>query len=265
MTGTQFVDFISGMNESQREHVIHEQLIQGNFPEFLRKLKPVPIPDRTDKNKTHAIIFVMPDYLAIGSDDDFIRIPMNYYTAAAVASRFGFILPTKKMVDAIYHYCGHHLRPLPMQPGPQMRSTAYYLCHNNRIKHQRTSLGIPLNALLAGHKKDLVLTNRLNRRKRRIAIYGWHRLSGVPIQPLSTVHGALYADYSHGVRLVSNRVIIDGKECSIYDILCNPDQAGFLCDEGPILNVRQLLQQAHPAPPHTYHAAGESPQKPDRP
>lgn len=40
-------------------------------------------------------------------------------------------------------------------------------------------------ALLAGHKKDLVLTRRLVGRPDRVAIYDWHRLDGRPIHPLS--------------------------------------------------------------------------------
>ncbi|HBZ55180.1 MAG TPA: hypothetical protein DEO88_07230, partial [Syntrophobacteraceae bacterium] len=59
-----------------------------------------------------------------------------------------------------------------------------------------------------------------------IAIYGWHRGMGNPIQPLSTAHGVNYADYSHGVRLVSDIVLIDGKYESIYRILQDPLLAG---------------------------------------
>ena len=50
--------------------------------------------------------------------------------------------------------------------------------------------------LTAGPRKDLVLTSRLWLDPGKVAIYGWHRARGAPIQPLSTVHGAGYADYS---------------------------------------------------------------------
>ena len=40
--------------------------------------------------------------LAIGSASNFLRIPMNLHTAVTVAERFGFVLPTRKMMDAIY-------------------------------------------------------------------------------------------------------------------------------------------------------------------
>jgi hypothetical protein len=229
------------MNQTQREHAILDQLSMGNSPNFLRRLKPVRLRHTFKDGKTVvATLFVMPDYLAIGSDDDFLRIPMNYYTATAVATQFGYILPTKKMVDAIYEQSAYHLRPQPLEPGPQMTSLAYFWKHNEKIKKQRLAQGIPLGALISGHKKDVVITNRLARNKGKIAIYGWHRRNGIPIQPLSTVHTAGYADYSHGIRLVSDFVLIDGRLRSIYEVLQDPKLARALCAEGPI-NLRRIL------------------------
>jgi hypothetical protein len=242
LTGSQFVDLVSPMDEHQREEVILEQLQEGNLPDFLRKLKPVDLQHRLGNGRlVTATIFVTPDYLAIGSRSDFIRIPMNYHTASAVANQFGFILPTSKMVDAIYEQSAYHFTPQPMAPGPQMRSTRYYQQHNRKIAQQRVSHHIPLGALVAGHKKDVVITNRLNRMPGRIAIYGWHHPDGTPIQPLSTVHGAGYADYSHGIRLVSEFVLIDGKVRSVYDVLQDPQLASVLTYEGPISQLQKIL------------------------
>ena len=58
------------------------------------------------------------------------------------------------------------------------------------------------------------------------------RAPGDPIQPLSTVHGALYVDYSHGVRLVSTTVVVDGRPRSIYDALQDSHVAPVLSREG---------------------------------
>ena len=82
------------------------------------------------------------------------------------------------------------------KPGPAMGTSAYYSQHNALIASD-----LPGNhrQLLAGHKKDIVLTNKLCTQRRRVVIYGWHKASGRPIQPLSLVHGESYADYSHGV------------------------------------------------------------------
>jgi hypothetical protein len=169
---------------------------------------------------------------------------MNLPTASAVASRLGFILPTRKIVDAIYRQSAFHFSPEPMTAGPEMRSTEYYRIHNQKIEAQSRLLGIEPGALVSGDKKDVVLTNLLTRNPGRIAIYGWHRLNGLPIQPLSTVHGACYADYSHGIRLVSETMIVDGAARSVYDVLRDPVLSRVLSDEGPIPNVRALLTRA---------------------
>jgi hypothetical protein len=87
---------------------------------------------------------------------------------------------------------------------------------------------------MAGQKKDVVLTNRLLAKPGRVAIYGWHEGAGRPIQPLSTVHGARYADYSHGVRLVSAVAYVDGYARALSDLLEDRRLARLVSDEGPI-------------------------------
>jgi hypothetical protein len=228
------------MDSGQREHAILSQLLEGNLPGFLRQLVPVTLEQNLPGRKIAlGVIFVMPEYLAIGSDSDFLRIPMNLYTAMAVADRFGFSLPTRKIVDAIYNQSSFHFKPQPLPPGPQMTSTEYYRIHNTLIDKQAQTLAIPLGALVGGHKKDVVLSSRLARNPGQIAIYGWHRGPGAPIQPLSTVHGAGYADYSHGIRLVGQIAIVEGKQHSVYDILEDSSLANVLSDEG---SLRQALE-----------------------
>jgi hypothetical protein len=173
---------------------------------------------------------------------------MSWYAATAIAVRLGFILPTKKMVDAIFEQSDVHLSPAPMPPSSQMRSLACFSEHNRKIKEQRLALDCPLDALISGHKKDVVLTNRLGETLGRVAIYGWHRLSGIPIQPLTIVHGANYADYSHGIRLVNDVVLIDGEPRSIYEILEDPKLATIVSDEGPIRKVLQFMGIHHSFP-----------------
>ena len=242
LTGSQFVTSIAHMDARVREHAIADQLLAGNMPGFLRNLVPVKLDWQPPRGKAvTATVFVMPEYLAIGAENDFLRIPMNLYTASTVASRLGYILPTKKMVDAIYRQSAIHLSPEPMTAGPEMRSTEYYRIHNEKIEAQSRLLGVMPGQLVSGHKKDVVLTNLLDSSHGRIAIFGWHRLNGVPIQPLSTVHGACYADYSHGIRLVSETVLIDGERRSVYDVLQDPVTSHVLNDEGPMPHIRQQM------------------------
>jgi hypothetical protein len=241
-TGSEFARLIAGMDAPRREQAILSAILAGNLPPFLRTLVPIALDYHSPGGKTLSVtLFVMPEYLAIGSDEDFLRMPMNLHTALAAASRMGFVLPTRKIVDAIYRQSGFHFSPEPMTPGPQMGSTEYYRVHNEKIDAQsRARGGIP-GTLVSGHKKDVVISPRLTTNPEKLAIYGWHQLNGVPIQPLSTVHGACYADYSHGIRLVSETALVDGERRSIYDLLDDPDLAGIVSDEGPIRNLRSFV------------------------
>lgn len=235
LTGSQFAQSVLGMDRHEREGAILDQLMDGNLPAFLRNLTAVKLTRDWPEGKTlAATIFIMPEYLAIGSDRDFLRIPMNLHTAAAIANVFGFVLPTKRIVDAVYDQARCHFMPQPLPPGPQMSSTEYYRLHNAMVEAQSKTRGFPAGVLVSGHKKDVVITNRLATHPGQIAIYGWHRGPGDPIQPLSTVHGAGYADYSHGIRLVAGMATIDGQWRPIREVLSDASLASVLSDEGPI-------------------------------
>ena len=249
--GSRLAPRLDGISDDAREALIKSELLSGNMPEFLRHLQPVSITMADpDGVKTNMTVCVMPDYLALGSDDDFVLMPMRLDTALAVAARFGFTLPTPKLVDAIYAQSAVHLSPQPLPAGPAMRTTAYYEHHNDIIRDQRAASSMSKGALISGHKKDLVLTNRLWENLERVAIYGWHRLDGKPIQPLSTVHGWHYADYSHGARLVSTEILVDGHPQSLYGALEDSHLASMLSGDGLMRDVLDLvnrLKQPRPA------------------
>jgi len=191
---------------------------------------------------TRVTLCVLPDYLAVGTARDPLLVPMGLDTALAVADAFGFILPTRTMVDAIYRQAAVRLSPQPLPPGDQMRSTGYYVRHNEMVQAQRSTAAATPEALTAGHKKDLVISRQLWSTPGRVAIYGWHRGERAPIQPLSIVHGARYADYSHGVRLVSTTAYVDGKPKSIFELMRDERFASLLSDEGPLADLPQALR-----------------------
>ena len=238
-TGSEFAARTAELGGRQRQTAAVAELAAGNLPDFLRTLVPVRLQAVVDGQPIEATLWVMPDYLAIGSDEDFLRMPLTYPAAVATAARLGFVLPTRKIVDEIHAQATVRLEPRPMTPGPRMRSIGYYLGHQRFIEEQRA--GAPLGALTAGHKKDVVITKRLSRDRGRIAIYGWHRPTGKPIQPLSTVHGARYADYSHGVRLVHPSVWLDGEPRLLVELLADPRLSALVSLEGPIPDAAALL------------------------
>ena len=241
--GRLFAEEIRGLSDDERERRIERELLTGNIPAFLRRLVPIrlnePLPDG---QPIDVVVCAAPDYLAIGSDDDFMLIPMRLGTALSVANRFGFTLPTPRIVDAIYAQAAVHFVPQPLPASSRMRSTDYYWRHNELVGRQRAALDVLPGRLTAGDKKDLVITNRLWSHLDRVAIYGWHAASGQAIQSLSTFHGWHYADYSHGARLISTWVFVDGKANSIFQILQDPRLAGALSDEGVVINALELTR-----------------------
>ena len=242
--GAEFAASVAHEDARGRDVRIEHEILGGNLPAFMRQLQPVALrADLPDGRAVTATLCVMPDYLGIGADGDFLRIPMSLHTAAEIATQFGFVLPTRKMVDAIYLQSAAHLRPQPLPAGPQMRSTDYYCRHDRSIRAQCSALGVPLGVLISGHKKDVVLSNRLANHPDRIAIYGWHEPDGQPIQPLSTFHGANYVDYSHGVRLVSEIAFVDGAPVSLHDLLQDPRLASVVSDEGPVAILPELIPE----------------------
>jgi len=231
---------------SQRDNEVLNQVLSGNLPAFLRQLTPVDFTGtRANGDAVRVTICVIPEYLSIGTNLDFVRVPMGLAAAARIANELGFLLPTTKMVDAIYGQARVRLAPRPMKPTSEMESTAYLVEHNRTLDAQRAAGGEGLTELTAGQKKDIVLTNRLRSKPGRVAIYGWHRPNGKPIQPLSTVHGAAYADYSHGVRLVSRTAYVDGVERDLADIIQDRELAPLVSSEGPIADPTRLLAKQY--------------------
>ena len=246
-TGSEFVRQIQSIGETEREEAIEAELLLGDIPTFLTRFIPVEL----DGNGASVTLCVAPDYLAVGSDRDFLFVPMRLSTALRVAQRYGAVLPTVRIVDAVYEQADLRLAPQPLPPTDRMRSTAYYREHNALVRKQREARGGGLGELTAGDKKDLVLTERLWRMSDRVAIYGWHRGKHDPIQPLSTVHGARYADYSHGVRLVATRAYVDGEPKSLLALLGDPRLATLVNSEGPIAQLLDLIAKLEVPPPES--------------
>jgi hypothetical protein len=239
--GSEFVRQLTGLSDDDREDAIRRQVLSGNIPGFLRRLQPVQLHGPVAGRRLDVTVCVSPDYLAVGTDRNYFFAPMRLQTALIIANRFGFALPTRKLVDAIYAQAATHLQPQPLPASDAMRSTSYYWHHNELVLGQRSENPDSLGLLTAGDKKDLVLTNRLWANPDRVAIYGWHRLDGNAIQPLSTVHGARYADYSHGVRLVSETAFVDGRPTPLMAVLQDPALSPLVSDEGGIRDPARLV------------------------
>jgi hypothetical protein len=229
--GAAFFKTLDKLTPTEREEAIAREILRGNVPDFLRVFHKITVKAKDASGKERVAVFaVMPDYLAVGSDSDFVRVPMTPPTAARVADAFGCALPTRKVVDEVYKAATVKLEPKPMTEDRETPAT--FLKHNALIEEQR--VGKELGELVAGIKKDVVVSNRLAEKPNRVAIYGWHKTDGKPIQPLTIVHRDTYVDYSHGVRLMKRTVTVDGKALDVRHALYSTDLNGLLSDEGPV-------------------------------
>jgi len=228
LSGNQFYKSVFAATENERESSARNEILDGNIPQFLRKMIKIKTSITTDDGKIiHAFYFVTPDYLSIGSDEDFARIPLTPITAQQIADSLHCFLPTRKIVNDIYKASKIKLEPVPMYAFRDSAVTMYQ--HNLIIEGQRKLR----KGLISGIKKDVIITERLTRSSKpnRVAIYGWHQLDGIPIQPLYTGHVNWYVDYSHGIRLIYRTIYVNKKPMDYIDVLKDKTLRRLLCDE----------------------------------
>ncbi len=237
---TDFVREIEPLPLAEREQAIVAEILAGNVPASLTNLRAVNLTNIINGQTDIATIFVTRDYLPIGTDAEHFLTPLTPATAQRIADELGCLLPTRKMVDAIYAAAQIKLAPQPIPPDAKMTTVPAFAAHNKIIRTQLLAVGkarISI-ALIAGHKKDVVITAKLGSVTNKVAIYGWHSTNGVAIQPLYLGHTSAWVDYSHGIRLVSQTILLNGQWTNITAILSDTNLCQLLSDEGVIAQPR---------------------------
>jgi hypothetical protein len=229
MTGSEFYHKAFPMNWKERDSFIVKEILAGNVPGFLKKFVGihVSIKDPATGKAIKAIYYVAPDYLSVGTGQDWARINITPLAAQQIADSFNCFLPTKKMVDDIYHAAKVKLEPVPMYAFRDSTPTMWH--HHLIVEGQRKSR----KGLIAGIQKDVVISGKISRDPKtdRVAIYGWHKLDGTPIQPLYTGHIYWWVDYSQGIRLIYRKIKVQNKWMDYIDVLKDPVLQKVLCDE----------------------------------
>lgn len=229
ITGAQFYETAMTMQWKQRDSFAVAAILDGSRPGFMDRLQPVTVKafDSATGNNITATYYVTPDYLSVGTKDNWARIPLTPIAAQVIADSLNCFLPTRKMVNDIYAAAVVKLVPVPMYI--YRDSTVTMWQHHLIIEGQRKGR----KGLIAGIKKDVVISDLLTRSSRpnRVAIYGWHQLNGKAIQPLYTGHVNWYADYSHGIRLVYRKVKVNGRWMDYTEVMADPALKQLLTDE----------------------------------
>lgn len=229
LTGEAFYTEAKQMQWQQRDSLALGQILAGNMPQFLYKLVPIHVSmvDSVTGQLHRATFYATPDYLSIGTNRDWARVPLTPIAAQQIADSLHCFLPTRKMVNDIYHAAKVKLAPVPMYS--HRDSTVTMWQHHLIIEGQRKGQ----KGLIAGIKKDVVISDQLTRSSKtnRVAIYGWHQLNSKPIQPLYTGHVNWYVDYSHGIRLIHRQIKVDGRWMDYIQVMKDTVLRNLLTDE----------------------------------
>ena len=231
ISGSAFLKSVVGIPIAEREVAVLRELLAGNLPNASRGLTPVRVQCIDSLGNRHSgVVFAMSDYLAVGTDEDSFRVPLSPNIAVQVADAFRATLLTTKLSDDIFTAATAGLEPRPLTKDRESDET--FFVHHRTIEAQLSDIAD--KRLVAGIKKDIVFSNALEQKPNRVAIYGWHKSDGRPIQGLYVGHKDSYVDYSHGVRLVSEQVVVDGVTMHIAEVLKSPELHTLLSNEGVI-------------------------------
>lgn len=248
ISGWDFMLKADGTDIWQLDTMIVDAVLAGNVPSQLRTFRKVCYTTQVDASvpameQVHLVeMWVLPDYVSVGNDSDYVRMPMSPVAAQQIADALDCSLPTTYLVDRINDAAEGHLDIFPFRPrGSRNQDPIVFQDHNNVIKALYKAKGYEFGQFISGLKKDIVLTCRLEREpalKKNVAIYGWHHPDGHPQQPLFVRHASYYADYSHGVRLIYRTIKVDSKEYDLRELMKDPDMYRLVSDEEfPLLNA----------------------------
>jgi len=231
---------ILDLDAGAREERIYAEISRGNVPGWLRQLRPVEVTGEVDGQQHLVMFWVTPDYLAVGSDTDYLLIPLSARTAQRIADLVGGSLPTPRMVDAIWESADLRVEPIRIRPDEFRSTVGYFKRHDSLVKGQRFLYDPPPGVFVAGHKLDVVITSTLSEHPGEIALYGWHRSTGQVIQPLYIGATDSMVVFSQGVRLVDRSVLVDGAGRDLWDVLSDPELAQILSADGVVAQAHYL-------------------------
>lgn len=228
LSGSVLAQQMLRLEAEEREAFVEECVSIGNYPDFMNDFVRINVQIRDENGgiiKAH--YFVAPDYLSIGTNADFIRMPIQPATAQRIANKIGCFLSTRKICNDVYQNTIIRLAPHPLTKDRDSIRT--FIEHNEIIEDQRKGY----QGLIAGHKKDVILTHRLFEypKNDRVALYGWHKSDGQPIQPIYVGHIDWYVDYSHGIRMVKDTIHVEGKPMHYVDVMKHPVYCKLICDD----------------------------------
>ena len=242
-TGSQFANIVLLMSQTARENWVLNQVSIGNIPNWMRNLVPVTV-NQTINGTPHTLTYyVTPDYLAIGSDQDYFLEPTTPILAQRIANLLNCTLPTRLMVNQIWTNSTVKLNPGPLEISPTNNNNAtvpVFILQDSYVMAARNAVTntYPLGALVSGDKKDEIISPEIYSNFENpaitnpVVIYGWIQQNGSPVQPEFNGHIESYMDYSHGIRMVQMAAVLDGATNQLTNLMADSVLWPLVSDEG---------------------------------
>lgn len=241
LSATDWLNTISETDLTSRDNAIIKAIADDNIPIFLKNRIEVLIADENNK----LFYWVSPDVLSIGTNDDFVRVPMGGKTAKKIVDELNCVISTPKMVFDIWQQS--EIKAIPIMGSPpfdnSMGYTSKFVNHNVKIQNELDNLiNYRLGKLTSGIKKDIVVCSQLwGTANKNLAIFGWYNTNGIPVQPLNaTSHSIDYQDYSSSLRLVNRYMSLNGQKVDYYDVLNDPKFSYLLTNEGICFDASEI-------------------------
>lgn len=253
--GRAFVQSLPNQPGPAREKAIFNAIVGGFTPD----LAWLPVVS-TDDQGNSLTLYVTGDALAVGTNDDWVRVSVNHATAQNIADAWtaddgsGAYLLTSKISDLI-NAQGLQVAPTIESADPSvgtmhMAETWVMLKANDDVNTKLQGS----KGLLSNVGKDWVNTPRLAQQPDRAANYGFY-VPGAPDGPqgskgsggwshgpgqkavwqnVGLAHDLGHVDYSQVVRMVSRWADLNGQTVDVADVAKDPSLAHLVSDEGPV-------------------------------
>jgi hypothetical protein len=241
-------------DEGKRHRLVLEQVFRRNMPDTWDDWVSITVIGR----KGTVVEFeVSPHGLRIGTNEDWVEVPMDGPHFAAAAELLGLSLAPAWMIEQIHLEArdrgglGHYFAAAeiaqsmgyddwePNAPdGEKMKSPEFFERRSALIRDWLEEHQIADNALVSGYFKSVVPPIDGLTRPGGLEMVGGYSDDGQRIQPLSGgFHARTFFDYSHNVRLTKRFVRVDGKRVTLAEFWGNVDYAlefGFRRSDIPV-------------------------------
>jgi len=244
MKGSEFLASLPPEAGAAREKAILNAVVGGQSIPF--DWEPVV----SEYNGHKATLYVTSDCLRIGDETDSVRVSVTAITAQAIAEHFGAFLPTTHIADLVWKQSKVHIEPCLF--GEPRSATS-----RMRDYHQSVEKKVAARSgLIENVGKHWVVTNKLLTSPGKAANYGFFSASAPNVsasgirmwQTLGLAHNGSHVDYSQVVRLIGEKLIVDGQSMLFKDVATNPALAGLVSSEGVLRTLRGCPQAAASLP-----------------